>query len=83
MSLYHSNPKVTWSGIDLSDFIRDFRFTLDEPKRVADNPHAPGTPEHKDWETVNVHLPRSHELAERDAREANRRRALGTKGRAR
>lgn len=65
MSLY--NHKVTFGGVDVSDFLRDFRFTLDEPKRVADNPHAPGTLEHKDWEYANVHLPRqSPHSAERE-----------------
>lgn len=27
--------------------------------RVADNPHKPGTAEHRDWQDLNIHWPRS------------------------
>ena len=32
----------------------------------ADNPHKPGTPEHRTWEHVNVHEPRRYPGIERD-----------------
>ncbi len=62
MSFVKTVPKVAFGGVDLSSFIKDSQIGLtpDEPKRVADNPHAPGTPEHRDWEIVNVHSPRQH-----------------------
>ena len=62
MSLYSTPSKITLGGVDLSSFIKDYQIGLTpyEPKRVADNPHAPGTPEHRDWEIVNVHSPRQH-----------------------
>lgn len=56
MSLY--NGKITFGGVDLTEFIKDYQMTLGEPKSIADNPHAPGTLEHKDWEYANVHAPR-------------------------
>ena len=70
MSFYGNPSKVTYGGVDLSDFIRDYYVTLTtEPKRVADNPHAPGTLKHKDWEYANVHAPRlaPHGTARREA----------------
>lgn len=58
MSLTGKGMSITFGGVDLTEFVRDWRLNLGEPKAVADNPHAPGTPQHRAWEYANVHAPR-------------------------
>lgn len=71
MSFYRTGGAFSFNfgDIDLTKYMRAFDLQT-EPKAITDNPHAPGTPDHRRWECENVHTPRQYpySAARRDAK---------------